>query len=129
MSSLQDLLRRLRERVAEIEPLAAQGRLDGKNEAVLVDVREADEWETERLPGALHLPKGLLEMRAETLLPDRSAELIVYCAGGNRSLIAADSLQQLGYQRVSSLSGGLKRWKDEGRPLDESQGLGAEERE
>jgi molybdopterin/thiamine biosynthesis adenylyltransferase/rhodanese-related sulfurtransferase len=95
---------------------------------VLLDVREADEWESGRLPGAVHLPRGRLELRIESLVPDRGAKLIVYCEAGTRSLLAAEALGRLGYSDVSSLAGGVKRWKDEGLPLDETKGLGAEER-
>ena len=128
MSSLQELLKQLRERVAEIEPEAAQALLEGETPPVLLDVREADEWESERLPGAVHLSRGRLELRIESVVPDRETRVVLYCAAGNRSLLAADSLARLGYRDVASLAGGVQRWKNEGRPLDESRGLGADER-
>ncbi len=85
---------------------------------LVLDVREPDEHAQGHLPGALWIPRGLLELRIEQAAPDRARPLIVYCAGGTRSALAAHALQQLGYQRVSSLAGGFTAWKAAGAPWE-----------
>jgi molybdopterin/thiamine biosynthesis adenylyltransferase/rhodanese-related sulfurtransferase len=85
----------------------------------LVDVREKDEVRAGYIPGALHIPRGFLEMQAEQKLADKGAEIIVYCAGGTRSAFAAKTLRELGYQNVSSANPGFVRWKDLKYPVEE----------
>lgn len=109
-----DLLREARSSVrevsaAEAEELAARG-------ARLVDVRESPEWEEGHLPGALHISKSYLEQRIEAAVADRDAPVVLYCAGGIRSLFAAQTLAEMGYTDVASMSGGFQGWKSEGRP-------------
>ena len=82
--------------------------------ALVVDVREADEVEQGIIPGAVHIPRGFLEMRAEETLTDKSRPVVVYCAGGVRSVFAAKALEQLGYTEAVSLSGGFGAWKGRG---------------
>ncbi len=84
----------------------------------LVDVREKDEFRGGFIPGAIHLPRGFLEMQAEQKLPDKNANIVVYCAGGTRSAFAAKSLQELGYTRVESANPGFVRWKDLKYPVE-----------
>jgi rhodanese-related sulfurtransferase len=82
--------------------------------AMLVDVREADEFGREHAAGAVHLSRGTIELKIEELAPDVSTPLVCYCGGGKRSALAAESLQRMGYTNVSSLAGGFKAWKDAG---------------
>ena len=112
MPSFRDLLSQVREEIEEINPEEAERRLSS---ATLLDVREADEYAQGAIPGALHLPRGFLEVQVEGRLPDKSQPVIVYCAGGTRSALAAKALQDLGYRSVVSMDGGFNRWKDEGR--------------
>ena len=84
----------------------------------LIDVREGDEWTEGYIPGATWIPRGKLELRIEDVVPERDEELVLYCAGGNRSALAAKSLKDLGYTKVKSLAGGIKAWKDKGLGLD-----------
>lgn len=107
--SLEDLKRRLEE---------PQGR-----PFTLVDVREKDEFRAGYIPGAVHLPRGFLEMQAEQKLPDKSGEIVVYCAGGTRSAFAARTLADLGYQNVVSVNPGFVRWKDLRYPVEEPPNL------
>ena len=93
-------------------------RIDASEAMVLVDVREKDEWRQGYIPGALHMPRGFLEMQAEGKLPDKKAPIVVYCAGGVRSAFAAKSLTELGYTNVESANPGFVRWKDTGFPVD-----------
>src|SRR5262245_8235553 len=84
----------------------------------LVDVREDGEWANGRLPGATHLGKGIIERDIETTIPDRDAEIVLYCGGGYRSALAADALQTMGYRRVVSMDGGWRRWGELGYPTE-----------
>jgi molybdopterin/thiamine biosynthesis adenylyltransferase/rhodanese-related sulfurtransferase len=86
--------------------------------ARLIDVREGDEWTEGYIPGATWIPRGKLELRIEDAVPERDADLVLYCAGGNRSALAAKALAQLGYTNVRSLAGGFGAWKKAGQPFD-----------
>lgn len=121
--SLPDLLAAARDRIREIAP--SELPTDG---ATVIDVREADEVAGGTIPGAVAIPRGMLELRIEKLVPDRSTPIVTYCAGGTRSLLAAESLWRMGYTDVASIAGGITRWKDEGRPLTTQSGLTARER-
>ena len=86
--------------------------------AKLVDVREDADWEKGHLPGALHLSRGGLESRVEKLLPDKDAPLVLYCGGGGRSALAADTLQEMGYTNVCSMKSGFRGWTAAGLPTE-----------
>jgi molybdopterin/thiamine biosynthesis adenylyltransferase/rhodanese-related sulfurtransferase len=108
-----DLMRELRATVREVTPGEAE--LLAEQGVTLVDVRESNEWEEGHLPGAIHVPRGFLESRIEGAVPDRDRPLILYCAGGVRSVLAARQIAELGYTDVVSMSGGFQQWKSEGR--------------
>jgi rhodanese-related sulfurtransferase len=104
-----------RTRVPEVSPSQAyQQQSDG---ALLIDVRESEEFAQRRAQGAVHLSKGILELRIEAIAPDPSTPILCYCGGGSRSLLAADNLKKMGYTNVASIAGGLKAWKDSGLPI------------
>jgi rhodanese-related sulfurtransferase len=84
--------------------------------AVLIDVRESDEFAKEHAAGAVHLSKGIVEMRIEETVLDVTKPIICYCGGGVRSALAADNLQKMGYTNVASMAGGFKAWKSAGLP-------------
>jgi sulfur-carrier protein adenylyltransferase/sulfurtransferase len=126
MASYRDLLRDARQRIHEIQPEDAEGRL---GEATFLDVREQDEHDQGTIPGSVFIPRGHLESQAETKLPERDRPLVVYCAGGHRSVFAAETLQQLGFTDVVSMAGGFGRWKNEGRPWITPQTLTHEQRD
>ncbi len=113
-----ELLEAVRREVTLVSIDEIHGRLQRGEPMVLVDVREHDEWRQGHIPGAVHLPRGHLEMKAEALLPDRDAPLVLYCAGGVRSAFAAATLQRMGYRRVASASEGFVQWKDRGYPVE-----------
>lgn len=106
----------LREAKASADALSPETVSDiAESEKVtLVDVREGEEWRAGHLPGAVHVSRSWLEMQAESKLPDKDAPLIVYCAGGNRSALATETLKSMGYTNVRHMSGGFTRWKDAG---------------
>ncbi|MCB9652143.1 MAG: molybdopterin-synthase adenylyltransferase MoeB [Deltaproteobacteria bacterium] len=114
--SRDQLLAQTRAVVPELDPQGAHDRLEANPDAILLDVREADEVATGLIPGARHVPRGFLELRIEDVTRDRARELIVYCAGGTRSVLAAKTLQDMGYAEVSSMSGGFSAWKAHGLP-------------
>ena len=123
-----ELLRQIKSRIGEVDP--AQAREQASNGAVLVDVRETDEFAAGHIPGAKHVPRGYLESRIEGAVPDRSKHLILYCASGNRSAYAARTLvEDLGYEHVESMRGGITLWKDRGYEVEVPRTLTAEQRE
>lgn len=87
-----------------------------KKGAILIDVREDNEWDTDHADGALHMGRGIIERDIVQDIPDKSAELILYCGGGYRSALAADMLQKMGYTNVFSMAGGWKAWRDASAP-------------
>ena len=103
-------------RVLTLEQLRAK--LEQRADFTLLDVREKDEVRGGFIPGALHVPRGFLEMQAEQKLPDKSREIVVYCAAGVRSVFAAKTLAELGYQNVWSANPGFVRWKDMAYPVE-----------
>ncbi len=125
MASFRDLLNEAKREIREVEPAEADALRD---RARLLDVREADEHEQGTIPGALHLPRGNLELQVEGLLSDKSRPVVVFCAGGVRSAFATKSLQDLGYVDVVSMTGGFNRWKDEGREWSVPRVLDADQR-
>jgi molybdopterin/thiamine biosynthesis adenylyltransferase/rhodanese-related sulfurtransferase len=125
MATFRELFQRVRGEVQEIEPEEAAAMLD---RAVILDVREADEFEQGVLPGSVHIPRGFLELQVEGKLPKKDQPIIVYCAGGIRSAFACKVLQEMGYQEVYSLIGGFNRWKDEGRPWEAPKSLTSDQR-
>ncbi|HKX12898.1 MAG TPA: molybdopterin-synthase adenylyltransferase MoeB [bacterium] len=116
MPTVQDLLKQTKQQISEISPDQLV-ELQKKNpNLVLLDVREKDEQERGVLPQAKLIPRGMLELKIEDAVPDRNQEIVAYCAGGNRSALAALTLKALGYNKVHSLIGGYTKWSGEGRP-------------
>ncbi len=115
MATFRDLLRDAKARIDEVDTATAAERIAAEPELVVLDVREPDEHQQGAIPGAIHIPRGHLESQIENRLPDHDAPVVVYCAGGARSAFAAETLGQLGYDRVVSMEGGFGKWKDEGR--------------
>lgn len=116
MATFQDLFSQAKARVDEIDAQTAAD-LGRSGEAKIVDVREKPEWDEGHIPGAIHVPRGYLELRIETALPDKSQPVVLYCAGGTRSVLAARTLQDMGYTDVKSVGGGFGAWKDAGLPF------------
>lgn len=98
--------------IADVKP-----RLDRREEFFLVDVREDSEWAAGHLPGAVHIGKGVIERDIEAKIPDTAAPIVLYCGGGFRSALAAESLQKMGYSNVISMDGGIRAWTEAGYPI------------
>ncbi len=150
MASGAELIRQVKDRITEVDPREVRERLDGGRASadgasangsrpngsgpngsapVLIDVREQHEFEEGHIPGAVHVPRGHLESRIEGASPDRSRPVVLYCASGNRSALAADTLErQLGYQHVESMTGGITLWKDRGYDVEVPRALSPEQR-
>jgi sulfur-carrier protein adenylyltransferase/sulfurtransferase len=123
-----EVIKQIRSQVDEVDP--AEVERQHRNGAVLVDVRESEEFEAGHIPGAKHVPRGYLESRIETAVPDRDAHVILYCASGQRSALAAHTLKELlGYQNVESMTGGITLWKDRGYEVEVPRTLSREQRE
>ena len=108
-----ELLREARAEIPEVSPVETDARLQ-RGPVALIDVREASEWDQGYIPGATHVSKSYLEQQIEAAVPDRTSPVILYCAGGVRSLFAAQTLAAMGYTDVASMSGGFQGWKSNG---------------
>ena len=113
-----DLIATVRKETKEVSLDELKRRLEAKEEMVLLDVREKEEYRAGFIPGAVSIPRGFLEMQVEGRLPDKSAKVVAYCAGGTRSALAAKTLAELGYTNVETAHPGFVRWKDLGYPID-----------
>jgi len=123
-----ELFRQIKSRITEVDPADVREQMN--NGAVVVDVREAEELQSGKLPGAKHVPRGYLESRIEGAVPDHSQHVVLYCASGNRSAYAARTLiEDLGYEHVESMRGGITLWKDRGYQLEVPRTLTSEQRE
>jgi rhodanese-related sulfurtransferase len=123
--SLMDFVRAAKSRISEVNPQQLRGLLESSEDLLLVDVRESSEHEQGHIRGALLVPRGILEAAADPGYPKHLPELssardrniVLYCATGGRSALAADTLQLMGFRNVSSLDGGYARWEQEGLPV------------
>jgi rhodanese-related sulfurtransferase len=104
-------------RVAECTVADVQARLARGDTFHFIDVREDGEWAVDHAVGARHIGRGVLERDVETLIPDHGAPIVLYCGGGFRSALAADSLQKMGYTNVVSMDGGIRAWREAGHPI------------
>jgi rhodanese-related sulfurtransferase len=121
-SGFLNLVNDAKKRVRETTPEAVRRRQETGERFHLVDVREDSEWERGHALGAIHMGKGIIERDIERAIPDRGEEIILYCGGGFRSALAADTLAKMGYTNVVSMDGGWKRWRDLGFPVESGSG-------
>jgi molybdopterin/thiamine biosynthesis adenylyltransferase/rhodanese-related sulfurtransferase len=129
MANFRELLFRLRSEIEETTPEDVQARLRRGEGIVLLDVREQEEVEEGIIPRARHLGRAHFESRVEDVVPDKGSEVVVYCASGVRSIFAAKTLTELGYSKVSSLAGGINRWRGLGLPVQLPRVLDAAQRD
>jgi sulfur-carrier protein adenylyltransferase/sulfurtransferase len=123
-----EVIRQIKQQVEEVDPAEVSEHLG--NGVVLVDVRESEEWDRGHIPGAVHVPRGYLESRIDAAVGDRDARVVLYCASGQRSVLAAHTLSSLlGFTNVASMTGGITLWKDRGYKVDVPKVLSAEQKE
>jgi sulfur-carrier protein adenylyltransferase/sulfurtransferase len=123
-----EVIRKIRSQVEEVDPAEVREHLS--NGVVLVDVRDSEEWDAGHIPGAKHVPRGYLESRIEGAVADRDQRVVLYCASGQRSALAANTLrEQLGYGNVASMNGGIALWKDRGYDVEVPKSMTKEQRE
>src|SRR3954454_8339877 len=127
-----EVIRQIKSQIEEVDPSAVNSAVSNGNGSrpVLIDVRESTEWDAGHIPGAKHVPRAYLESRIEGAVPDRSANVVLYCASGQRSALAAHTLRELlGYENVASMTGGITLWKDRGYDVETPKTLSPEQRE
>lgn len=112
------LVTEIRQSVNETDVHQIKQWLDQGRHFNLVDVREESEWARGHIPGAVYLGRGVIERDIETRFPDPDTELYLYCGGGFRSVLAADTLQKMGYTKVVSVDGGYRGWSEAGYPIE-----------
>jgi rhodanese-related sulfurtransferase len=118
MLTWQQLLAKVKKEINEATTEELYRDLQQNSQIAIVDVREQEEFIKGHLPNAIFLPRGFLELRIESTIPDRDQKIYLYCGGGNRSALAARSLQEMGYNKVASLKGGFTQWSKEGKPVE-----------
>jgi rhodanese-related sulfurtransferase len=111
----QKLVAQAKQRITEISPADARKQVEDGG-AVLIDVREENDWREGHAEGAKHLSRGVIELEIEEQIPDPKTPIICYCGGGSRSALVAESLQKMGYENVRSMAGGLRAWNEAGLP-------------
>jgi len=112
--SYQDLVAEAKTRIEEVTPEQLKAELDAGGEVLIVDVRDRDDFEARHIPGAVPVPRGVLEVRLPKEIPDREESIVVYCGGGGRGALSADTLRVMGYKNVRSLQGGFRGWESAG---------------
>ncbi|KTD78404.1 rhodanese-like domain-containing protein [Legionella waltersii] len=100
--------------IKEISPKELKSQIDQQEPVVVIDVREESEWETGHIANSIHISKGVIERDIEKVITDPNTAIVVYCSGGYRCALVAESLQKMGYMNVSSLNTGLQGWLNEG---------------
>src|SRR5437763_8459296 len=131
MASGAELIRKIKEQIKEVDPKEVHDAVANGNgtRPLLIDVREQHEFEDGHIPGAIHVPRGHLESRIEGRAGDKSEPIVLYCASGQRSALAAHTLSQLlGYEDVASMTGGITLWKDRGFDVETPRALTAEQK-
>jgi rhodanese-related sulfurtransferase len=114
-TGFEKLVAEAKKKIIEISPTEAAAK-SKSGDAVIVDVREKDEWDEEHIPDAIHMSRGTIELDIGKKVPDTNAMIVCHCGGGGRSALAAESLQKMGYKNVRSMAGGFKAWRSIGLP-------------
>ena len=117
-AAFEQLCTDARSRVREISVEEVKRKAEAGERFHFIDVREDHEWEKDHAAGAEHLGRGIIERDIEAQVPDKEAEIVLYCGGGYRSALAADNLQKMGYRMVKSMAGGIRAWREAGFPLE-----------
>ncbi|MEY2561679.1 MAG: hypothetical protein QOG51_2094 [Verrucomicrobiota bacterium] len=114
----QKLVAEAKKQITEISPAEARKQIES-GDALLIDVREDDDWREGHAERATHLSRGVIELEIEEQVPDLTKPIICYCGGGSRSALVAESLQKMGYKNVRSMAGGMRAWMEQGLPTSQ----------
>ena len=125
--TIKEIMQEARGVVPEWAPEEVRDRLSNGGGYTLLDVREKEEYREGHLSGAISLPRGFLDIRVEEVVPDKRAPIVVYCAGGTRSLLAGRTLKEMGYETVTSMAGGFGAWKGAGLPWTQDKQFSADQ--
>ncbi len=112
--SYQELVAEAKAETEQTDVESVHGALSSGEDVTVLDVREPAEWEEAHISGAKHVPRGLLEYQAAEQLPDKEARIVIHCASGGRSALAARSLKEMGYTNLANMDGGINAWKERG---------------
>lgn len=115
------LVEEAKKKITEYTAADVKAKLDRGERFHFIDVREDNEFAVDHAKGVLHLGRGILERDIETAIPDKQAEIVLYCGGGYRSALAADNLRRMGYTNVASMDGGIRAWREAGYPIEKGQ--------
>jgi rhodanese-related sulfurtransferase len=113
-----DLVNEAKEKVCEVSPAEAKKMMDSDASVIVLDVREPDEFEKGHVPKATNIPRGLLEFKVAKEIPNKDAQILVYCKSGGRSCLACSTLLEMGYKNVKSIAGGWKAWLGAGYAVE-----------
>lgn len=117
-SQFLKLVAESKERIKEISAQALKSKMDHHEPMCIIDVREDSEWPAGHIPSAIHMSKGIIERDIEKQIPEQETQIVVYCSGGFRCALVAESLQRMGYTQVYSLEDGLRGWAEAGYGLE-----------
>ena len=129
MKTYRDLVAEAREVVPEVSVEQVRRQLTEEASLAVIDVRDPDEFREGAIPGAVAISRGFLEFKAQDAFPDPETPIVVYCLSGLRSLLAAKALHDLGYRKVTSMTGGFRRWKELHLPVVKDEPLTPEQME
>jgi phage shock protein E len=118
LNRFQKLVAEAKRHITEISPVEARKQIEFGG-ALLIDVRDDEDWREGHAERATHLSRGLIELEIEEQVPDLTRPIICYCGGGSRSALVAESLQKMGYENVRSIAGGMRAWKEQGLPTSQ----------
>ena len=118
MKSWKEMMTEAKKEIMLLEALHVKTKIDNKEDFVLIDCREAEELQEGRIVQSVFIPRGVLEMTVERHFADRDKSIVIYCAGGGRSALAAQSLKNMGYTAVASMEGGFGGWRQAGFPIE-----------
>lgn len=118
LRSFREVVGEAKSQVTEVEAEEIERWRREGEPIVLLDIREGEDYQKGHIPGAISLPRGLLELKIDEVTTNPDASIVCYCGGGSRSALAALTLKQMGYSNPLSLSGGLRGWKEQGRPVE-----------
>jgi rhodanese-related sulfurtransferase len=115
--TMEQIVREAKSAINEISIAEVKKMIDNKEDIILLDVRDKEEYETGHIPGAINISRGTLELKSHLIIPDKTRKIIVYCGLDLRSPLATKSLNDLGYKKAVNMIGGLKTWKEAGYPV------------